>query len=29
VAFTYNDPTIFAEHAIDVAKAVRARGLKA
>jgi pyruvate formate lyase activating enzyme len=29
VAFTYNDPTIFAEYAIDVAKAVRARGLKA
>jgi pyruvate formate lyase activating enzyme len=28
VAFTYNDPTIFAEYAIDVAQACRARGLK-
>jgi pyruvate formate lyase activating enzyme len=28
VAFTYNDPTIFAEYAIDVAKACRALGLK-
>jgi AmmeMemoRadiSam system radical SAM enzyme len=29
VAFTYNDPTIFAEYAIDVAVACRARGVKA
>jgi pyruvate formate lyase activating enzyme len=28
VAFTYNDPTIFAEYAIDVAQACRARGIK-
>jgi pyruvate formate lyase activating enzyme len=28
VAFTYNDPTIFAEYAIDVAKACRAIGVK-
>ena len=28
VAFTYNDPVIFAEYAIDVADAARARGLK-
>ncbi|MEK6609029.1 MAG: AmmeMemoRadiSam system radical SAM enzyme [Myxococcota bacterium] len=28
VAFTYNDPVIFAEFAIDVAKACRARGVK-
>ncbi|MEZ4451560.1 MAG: AmmeMemoRadiSam system radical SAM enzyme [Nannocystaceae bacterium] len=28
VAFTYNDPVIFAEYAIDVAAACRARGLK-
>ena len=28
VAFTYNDPTIFAEYAIDTARACRARGLK-
>ena len=27
VAYTYNDPTIYAEYAIDVAQAVRARGL--
>ena len=27
VAFTYNDPTIFAEYAIDVAQACRARGV--
>ena len=27
VAFTYNDPTIFAEYAIDVAVACRARGV--
>jgi len=27
VAYTYNDPTIFAEYAIDTAQAVRARGL--
>ncbi len=27
VAFTYNDPVIFAEYAIDVAAACRARGL--
>jgi pyruvate formate lyase activating enzyme len=29
VAFTYNDPVIFAEYAIDVAQACRERGLKA
>jgi AmmeMemoRadiSam system radical SAM enzyme len=29
VAFTYNDPVIFHEYAIDVAKACRARGLRA
>jgi pyruvate formate lyase activating enzyme len=29
VAFTYNDPTIFMEYAIDVADACRAAGLKA
>jgi pyruvate formate lyase activating enzyme len=28
VAFTYNDPVIFAEYAIDAAKACRERGLK-
>jgi pyruvate formate lyase activating enzyme len=28
VAFTYNDPVIFHEYAIDVAEACRARGLK-
>jgi pyruvate formate lyase activating enzyme len=28
VAFTYNDPTIFAEYAIDVAQACRARGVR-
>ena len=28
IAFTYNDPTIFAEYAIDCAKAARARGLR-
>lgn len=28
VAFTYNDPVIFAEYAIDCAQAVHARGLK-
>lgn len=28
VAFTYNDPTIFAEYAIDVAQACHARGVK-
>jgi pyruvate formate lyase activating enzyme len=28
IAFTYNDPTIWAEYAIDVAKAAHARGLK-
>ncbi|HEV3409887.1 MAG TPA: AmmeMemoRadiSam system radical SAM enzyme, partial [Chthoniobacterales bacterium] len=28
VAFTYNDPVIFAEYAIDVAQACRARGIK-
>lgn len=27
VAYTYNDPTIYAEYAIDIAQAVRARGL--
>ena len=29
VAFTYNDPVIFAEYAIDTAEACRARGVKA
>ena len=29
VAFTYNDPVIFAEYAIDAAKACRERGIKA
>jgi pyruvate formate lyase activating enzyme len=29
VAFTYNDPVIFLEYAIDVADACRARGIKA
>src|SRR3712207_4916235 len=29
VAFTYNDPVIFLEYAIDVADACRERGLKA
>jgi pyruvate formate lyase activating enzyme len=29
VAFTYNDPVIFHEYAIDVAKACRGRGIKA
>ena len=29
VAFTYNDPVIFLEYAVDVAAACRARGLKA
>jgi pyruvate formate lyase activating enzyme len=28
VAFTYNDPIIWAEYAIDIARAARARGLK-
>jgi pyruvate formate lyase activating enzyme len=28
VAFTYNDPTIFAEYAIDVARVCRERGVK-
>jgi pyruvate formate lyase activating enzyme len=28
VAFTYNDPVIFAEYAIDVAEACRIRGIK-
>ncbi len=28
VAFTYNDPVIFAEYAIDVAQACRERGIK-
>jgi pyruvate formate lyase activating enzyme len=28
VAFTYNDPVIFAEYAIDVAQACRAQGIK-
>lgn len=28
VAFTYNDPVIFLEYAVDVARACRARGLK-
>jgi pyruvate formate lyase activating enzyme len=29
VAFTYNDPVIFAEYAVDTAKACRERGIKA
>jgi pyruvate formate lyase activating enzyme len=29
VAFTYNDPVVFHEYAIDVARACRARGVKA
>jgi pyruvate formate lyase activating enzyme len=29
IAFTYNDPVIFAEYAIDCARAAHARGLKA
>jgi pyruvate formate lyase activating enzyme len=29
VAFTYNDPVIFAEYAMDIADACRARGVKA
>jgi pyruvate formate lyase activating enzyme len=29
VAFTYNDPVVFAEYAIDTAKACRAAGIKA
>ncbi|HRV96112.1 MAG TPA: AmmeMemoRadiSam system radical SAM enzyme [Anaerolineae bacterium] len=29
IAFTYNDPTIFAEYAIDCAQAAHERGLKA
>jgi len=29
IAFTYNDPVIFAEYAIDCAQAAHARGLKA
>jgi pyruvate formate lyase activating enzyme len=29
VAFTYNDPVIFHEYAIDVARACRARGIRA
>src|SRR6185503_1412607 len=28
VAFTYNDPTVFLEYAVDVAQACHARGLK-
>ena len=28
MAFTYNDPVIFAEYAIDIADACRARGIK-
>jgi pyruvate formate lyase activating enzyme len=28
VAFTYNDPVVFLEYALDVAKACRSRGLK-
>jgi Radical SAM superfamily/4Fe-4S single cluster domain len=28
VAFTYNDPVVFVEYAIDVAQACRSRGLK-
>ena len=29
VAFTYNDPVVFMEYAVDVAKACRARGIRA
>ena len=29
IAFTYNDPVIFLEYAVDVARACRARGLRA
>ena len=29
IAFTYNDPTVFLEYAIDVAKACRQRGIRA
>src|SRR5213595_3616824 len=29
VAFTYNDPVVFLEYAVDVADACRARGIKA
>jgi pyruvate formate lyase activating enzyme len=29
VAFTYNDPVVFLEYAVDVARACRARGVKA
>jgi len=29
IAFTYNDPVIFLEYAVDVAKACRERGIKA
>ena len=29
VAFTYNDPVIFAEYAMDVAQACRERGIQA
>jgi pyruvate formate lyase activating enzyme len=29
VAFTYNDPVLWAEYAIDTAKACRERGIKA
>jgi pyruvate formate lyase activating enzyme len=29
VAFTYNDPVVFLEYAVDVAKACRAKGIKA
>jgi pyruvate formate lyase activating enzyme len=28
VAFTYNDPVIWAEYAIDTARACRARGIQ-
>jgi pyruvate-formate lyase-activating enzyme len=28
VAYTYNDPVIFLEYALDVAKACRAHGIK-
>ena len=28
VAFTYNDPVIFLEYAVDVARACRGRGIK-
>src|SRR5207237_9388223 len=28
IAYTYNDPVIWAEYVIDVARAARARGLK-